>query len=907
MLLARNLFFAAPLLAVAGCAPTKPPVASIHPSTQTSLLKHPTTSPLALSPRALLTLDQLEPRLNLEAPATQPSEPPSEEALEAFAKAHIAQLDGDAAEALKMLEKAATLDPTSFALHYELGLAYQGNASTNEKSIHELEKAAALEPDHLELQTNLGRQYLARNDLKTALLYLRLATQTHEYQLDDPRAAVTDFFLASALSRQGLDQAALDVYQRLTARLQSPTMALRMDSESSLLIGHLDSVNFEMAELLQKLHRFDQAAAAYHEAVQNDPNAIELRARECRCLLAAGKNDAAARAAEASVVHFKANQESIDLLREVYRARGREGDSAEALARLRREHPTERALMYAQADLLRALGRADEADRVLAAAEAKYPNDITLLGRRFQIRRARGDLQGAAQLLIDASANSPQMCELIAPMWDEVIRPSSAGRLRLTAIRALPIAPTAQAARLFWFARAARVWHRDAASRDALEEATQLKPAFAPAFRDLLDVIWADSDVDVKTRIQAATQLADRATAAGDAPLADEIAGLLLMRQNEPAKAAGQFAAAIKLGAKSPDVLLARAESLRQSGDTRGFESLMWQLLSDWPALRGPYLELYAYYLRDGSSSQAQRVLSTWFANDPQNVTALEMEARAEVRANRTAAGDAIIKRLLADHGDDADVLESAGDYYTQTDRLDAFLKSLEERRTKEPRNITLAMALAELYARQDRAADASRVLDAARFAAADDPDVLYVLSGLYSRIGQKETSEQVLGQVLKIEPTHAGACNDLGYSWAEQGKNLERAEALIRQAIASEPHNSSFLDSMGWVLYKLGRFAESRQFMDRAVGSSTGGSEIEPDPVVLDHRGDVLYRLGERSAAGADWTRAAEHISATNTTRDDLRDLRLQLQEKQKQLSAGQSVGVAPTGAARPATEQAH
>ena len=121
-------------------------------------------------------------------------------------------------------------------------------------------------------------------------------------------------------------------------------------------------------------------------------------------------------------------------------------------------------------------------------------------------------------------------------------------------------------------------------------------------------------------------------------------------------------------------------------------------------------------------------------------------------------------------------------------------------------------------------------------------------------RIDQKQKSEQVLAEVLRVDPTHAAACNDLGFSWAEQGMNLDEAEILVRRAVESEPQNASFLDSMGWVLYKLGRFQEAKGFLDRAVDGALPASEV--DPVVLDHRGDVQYRLGDRLAAGTDWTR---------------------------------------------------
>jgi len=158
-----------------------------------------------------------------------------------------------------------------------------------------------------------------------------------------------------------------------------------------------------------------------------------------------------------------------------------------------------------------------------------------------------------------------------------------------------------------------------------------------------------------------------------------------------------------------------------------------------------------------------------------------------------------------------------------------------------------------------------------------------------------------VLARVLRLDPSYAGAGNDLGYSWAEQGKNLEQAEALVRGALRIEPDNPSFLDSMGWVLYKRGKFEEALRALRRAVAPTA-----TPDPVVLDHLGDVLYRLGDRPAAAANWQRARDQMSQTpQEQRDDLRRLRSQLQEKLARANAGRPVEVAPVPEP-PATREA-
>ena len=65
------------------------------------------------------------------------------------------------------------------------------------------------------------------------------------------------------------------------------------------------------------------------------------------------------------------------------------------------------------------------------------------------------------------------------------------------------------------------------------------------------------------------------------------------------------------------------------------------------------------------------------------------------------------------------------------------------------------------------------------------------------------------------MDPRHAAASNDLGYTWADEGKNLDGAERLVRVAVDAEPDNQSFLDSLGWVLYKRSKFSEAQTYFE--------------------------------------------------------------------------------------------
>jgi tetratricopeptide (TPR) repeat protein len=270
-------------------------------------------------------------------------------------------------------------------------------------------------------------------------------------------------------------------------------------------------------------------------------------------------------------------------------------------------------------------------------------------------------------------------------------------------------------------------------------------------------------------------------------------------------------------------------------------------------------------------------------------------------QARRNDSAESELLSLFRDQPDSTEILGALFQFYTDAHRLEEYINKLEEERKAHPENREAVEQLVLIYYDQKRLPEALRVLDAARDAVKSDPDLLYYIAHVYGRIDQKETEEKLLGDVVKLDPKHASASNDLGYTWTEEGKDLARAEELVRVAVAAEPDNQSFLDSLGWVLYKRGKFAEALTYFEKAIGPAS-----RPDPVVLDHMGDVLYRLSKNDQAVKQWKRAQDRLDQVDSDREDLKKLRLQLMQKLRQQEKGQPVEVAPVADATASGPQA-
>ena len=170
-----------------------------------------------------------------------------------------------------------------------------------------------------------------------------------------------------------------------------------------------------------------------------------------------------------------------------------------------------------------------------------------------------------------------------------------------------------------------------------------------------------------------------------------------------------------------------------------------------------------------------------------------------------------------------------------------------------------------------------------------------YVLSNAYLGLKEYAKAEAQLRAVLEDDPDDVLALNNLGYNLADQGRNLPEAEAMIRRAIeidrfertklgTPEAESGTYLDSLGWVLFRRGKLAEAREVLERATKLPDAAS----DAVVWDHLGDVWFRQGDKAAARKAWEKAAELYTDSHAGRqqDRLREVRRKLKQRRERTS---------------------
>lgn len=199
-----------------------------------------------------------------------------------------------------------------------------------------------------------------------------------------------------------------------------------------------------------------------------------------------------------------------------------------------------------------------------------------------------------------------------------------------------------------------------------------------------------------------------------------------------------------------------------------------------------------------------------------------------------------------------------------RADKLDAAAEVLERLAKDQPRLPLVHSALGDLRRQQEKydaaVAAYDRALEFTEEGAPAQWFLLYARGISHERLDHWDTAEADLRHALKLAPEQPQVLNYLGYSLVEKRQKLDEALDMIERAVAARPDSGYIVDSLGWVLFRLGRYDEAVGHMERAV------ELMAVDPVVNDHLGDVYWAVGRKREAQFQWKRALSFVDPTDT-----------------------------------------
>ena len=187
---------------------------------------------------------------------------------------------------------------------------------------------------------------------------------------------------------------------------------------------------------------------------------------------------------------------------------------------------------------------------------------------------------------------------------------------------------------------------------------------------------------------------------------------------------------------------------------------------------------------------------------------------------------------------------------------------------TSNQQRVQIIIAEAQMLREATQNREAFDVLEKGLERLPNHPDLLYDYAMAAEKIDRMDLLESNLKKVIQLKPDHAHAYNALGYSLADRNERLVEARDLIERALKISPDDAMIVDSMGWVMYRLGDLARAAELLARAYA-------LLPDAEIAAHLGEVLWKMGRNAEADRVWREALVRAPDNETLRNTIKRLK--------------------------------
>jgi tetratricopeptide (TPR) repeat protein len=249
-----------------------------------------------------------------------------------------------------------------------------------------------------------------------------------------------------------------------------------------------------------------------------------------------------------------------------------------------------------------------------------------------------------------------------------------------------------------------------------------------------------------------------------------------------------------------------------------------------------------------------------WADVDPENAGRAEAEVVETYRESKDypkaeAEADAAVKKFPKDRL----VSDTRANVLSDLGKTDAAVA--EARRLMEPKNAReVNLNLADIYQKAKNFTEVAKALDAAEGLSQtnqEKQDIAFRRGAMFERMKNYPSAEAEFQKVLDMNPDNDAALNYLGYMLADRNVRLEEARDMISKAVSHEPNSGAYLDSLGWVYFRLNKLPEAEDKLREAL------RYMSRDPTVHDHLAEVYFKEGKIRDAIAQWQSSLREYQA--------------------------------------------
>ncbi|HVS32936.1 MAG TPA: tetratricopeptide repeat protein [Thermoanaerobaculia bacterium] len=559
-----------------------------------------------------------------------------------------------------------------------------------------------------------------------------------------------------------------------------------------------------------------------------------------------------------------------------------EGRYDEALSRIEKvigKDPQNPVLLFERAMILMDAGRLDRAEPELRRLVAKSPDFYDaqrVLGRvlldragndRAQVAKALDHLHAAFRINPDDLATGVTVAQLLV----FVGRPADAERVLAVMVERSPD----QRVLNFQYAQVLTKLGRGDESKPYLERAVVLDPTFGPAIFQLVDIYQKQSEWTKAAEIVQPLIEED--------PLNIDLRrqqAYFYLRAGNPEKARTAFSALVEADPLDARSLFYLAEALNDLEQYAEADKIYRRLLERTPD--DPDL-LASFGLAQSGQRHFDEAETTFksllrLPDLPDNLVALAQTQLAYIELERGNLGGAIdtarplfifrdrpnvqainialdALRREKKYTDAIALLQPLADRFSSDPFLNARLVEFLLRAGDRDQARTVAstqvkfgtrnvIATAEAHIQAGDFPTAITLVTNALESKPDDVDLLFELGSVQERNSDHAAAEKAFLRILEKHPDHAATLNYLGYMWADRNVNLERAAEMLVRAVEQEPRNGAYVDSLGWVYFRLGKLDLAEKYLSDAARL------LPRDPTIQEHLADVMAKRGNYARA---------------------------------------------------------
>jgi predicted Zn-dependent protease len=520
------------------------------------------------------------------------------------------------------------------------------------------------------------------------------------------------------------------------------------------------------------------------------------------------------------------------------------------------------------------------------ATEPGKNGDAYFLFLQGHMLEEAGDVAGAIDALQQAIVAMPQSAEIRAELAGVYARAGRASDAVTSALEALKVdEKNAEANRILGLVQASMA----ADVTDAARQANLSKEAIGH-----LELALATGSHDLSSELALG-----RLYLQGGA-YAKGIAALRMFLNDRPGypDAVMMLADALEANHQVPDAITtlgdyvrddptdlraeARLAELEETAGAWKDAAAIWRTLAVRPGATAALQLRYASALvNSGDLAGGRTALAQITDKSPKDIAAWYLTSQVALRAGDAAGAEGAAAKIAEIDPKDprgplalADAQALAKNYTGAVATLQPLVTGAGAAEVASGLYARYVNALAGIYTESGNGPKAVETLESARTKVPDDAAIGLSLASAYDKANRADQAEAVYRDLIKKDPENAEAMNDLGYMFAERNRKLDDAVTLIKQALAIETDNPSYLDSLGWVYFKQGKAELARDPLEKAAAAEPTVS------VIQNHLAEAYFRLKRYAEAASTWDRAlaGDHegidIAAITQKRDKARQL---------------------------------